>query len=162
MPYTPEQRTVHIKAATSAGFVGGALHVVKNHLLLDSLNHGRDFLTLTGVSIREATELLPFFALRQSETLAILPPPGESLDDDQVRPGMVAHKVMCLLPAAGAISGTVSVLKDVRLSDFLATHHAFFAVRDAHLRLGAFGINDTEATAVLVNASRIVGITEFS
>ncbi len=149
-----------LRAATSAGLVEGTLHVARLHLLLDAINHGHDFVTLTDVRVRDANERVPFFALRRSETLAVVVPAGEDPDDRKQRPSLVDHEVTCLLPS-GAVRGRVALVKDVRLSDWLAGQRGFIVMRESRLWLGANGLSEDQAAVVLVNSQRVVGVTEL-
>src|SRR4051794_2747384 len=109
--YRPDQRTVAIRAVTTAGLVQGTLHVPRTQLLLDFVNHGREMLTLTDVVVRDATTRIPFFALRRSQTLAIAPPAEEDVADQSVRRAtLIDHSVM-ILAVGGTISGKLAVVK---------------------------------------------------
>jgi hypothetical protein len=160
--YKPEQREVPLRAVTTAGVVEGTLRVAKSHILLDAVNHGHEFMSLTDVHVRDAPQRIPFFALRRSETLLLVPTSAaEDPDDVAARRGsLVDHDVMCLLPT-GSISGKLSILKDARVSDFLANQRAFFVLRECRAWLSATGFLDERPPVLLVNAARVVGVTEL-
>ena len=159
MAYRPEQRTIPIWAVTTAGLVQGTLHIPKNHVLLDHLN-AREMLTLTDVLVRDATQRIPFFALRRSQTLAIAPPGDEDVADaGPRRASLVHHSVVCLT-VGGSVAGKLAVVKDVRVSDFLANQAGFFALGDVRASLGALPAQ--QLPTLLLNGQLVVGVTEFA
>lgn len=158
----PEQRAVQLRAVTTAGLVEGTLHVARSHLLVEAVDHGHDFMSLTDVHVRDAPQRIPFFALRRSETLALAPSADTDIDDvANRRASLVDHDVMCLLPM-GSISGKLSILRDTRVSDFLSAQRGFIVLRDCRAWLSSTGFADERPRVLLVNAARVAGITELS
>lgn len=158
--HKPEKRAVPIRAVTTAGTVEGTLHVPRLHMLLEAVNHGHDFMSLTDVHVRDAPQRIPFFALRRSETLVMAPANDEEIDERGARTSLVDHDVMCLLPT-GSISGKLSLLRDVRVSDFLSGARGFFVLRECRAWLSSTGFTDERPKVLLVNAARVAGVTEL-
>jgi len=158
MAYRPDQRTIQIRAVTTAGFIEGLLHVPKTALLLDHLNKGHEMLSLTDARVRDAPNRLPFLALRRSQCLAIIVPEDEDVSDAySKKPNLVEHRVMCLA-VDGSIGGRLSIVKDVRVSDFLQNQQGFIVLNRAKL---SFGSMNADVPIALVYAPLVVAVTEI-
>jgi hypothetical protein len=73
----------------------------------------------TRVQLPQTTELIPFIALRRESVVLIEPTLGDDLVETAGSTGRTwPRDVICLLPA-GQVRGTLEVLINVRVSDFL-------------------------------------------
>jgi hypothetical protein len=143
---------------TRAGPVEGTLHLPSAHSLVDSLNHGHAFWTLTDVQVRNGANRIPFFALRMDSVLCAIPPVEENIPAKSVGGPIEDHDVMMLFES-GTIAGKLSVTHGVRVSDFIAAHPGLIALRQCRLKLPEM---PSEAPLVLVNTACLVGLTEHS
>jgi hypothetical protein len=157
--YKPDQRSVPVRAVTTAGILAGTMHVARAHMLLDHVNHAKEMLNLTDVQVRDAKTRIPFFSLRRGQTLAIVPPADDDLEDATGK-NYVAHEIVCLA-AAGSIAGRLEILPNVRVSDYLQGQSGFFLLSRATLQLPGVNLPNAQVAVVLVNASLVVGVTEM-
>ena len=159
MAYRPDQREVPVRAMTTAGLIEGALHLARNHMLLDHVNHTRELLTMTNVQVRDAAHRIPFFLLRRGQTVAMIPPPDDDIDDAAGKT-FADHKIGCLT-TVGNIAGTLRIMPSVRVSDYLQSQDGFFLLHNCQVARGALTVAERVPT-VLVNATLVVGVTEVA
>ncbi len=159
--YRPDQRQVSAKIFTPIGWLSGSLHVGRSNTLLESVNAMKTFIKLTDVELSETGKKMPFLALQRNTVQLIVP--EESTDRLEIfqSTDAVPKDVVCLLEA-GVVKGTVRLLPDIRVSDFMAKSTGFFALRDCSSAI--WQTNEGSASqavpSVLINALRIVGVSE--
>jgi len=118
-PTTPPLRLSSVNLLTDLGWFAGTLHVPGRQSLADFLAPGNYIVKLTRVRIPNETERLPFVAVRRESIILVEPTQGDELVDT---PGSIgrtsSHRVGCVLPV-GTLHGSLEVLVNVRVSDFL-------------------------------------------
>jgi hypothetical protein len=153
--YRPPQRHVPARILTPAGWINGTFHLAKLHSFVDFLNASTPFFTLTDVVLPGTKQPAPFIGLRRNAARLILPLIDEaSLLLVPTQGETDEYVVHCLLEA-GFLSGSLSVKKRLRVSDFLALQSGFMLLRDC-----ALGEARTPAPLAFVNAQGVVGLGE--
>lgn len=161
--YQPHQRQIPAQIYTTAGWMKGTFHFPKMSKLLEALGTQSEFYRLTDVTFLATKVDLEFFALQRRSTVLVVPPAGEGnlrMDNEETRP----IRVYCLFEG-GYVEGRLRLRKGVRVSDYLPREDGFVLLQNCKLRLGdtttQFFVEE-EHDAVLVNAARIVGVSEES
>jgi hypothetical protein len=158
-PTRPEQRKVKARIFTPSGWILGTFHVPKSQTLVAFVNSTERFFTLTEVQLPRQSRPLGFLALQRSATIMVIP------DASEVGPPpeeAVAHPVSCLL-SGGVLMATLHLPEGERVSDHLMAEPTFFSVRGCTVGLDAPGAKaSVEAvSAALINASRVIGVSEM-
>jgi hypothetical protein len=163
-PHGPRLRTVLAHILTEAGWVQGTFLVPEGQSLMDFFSGGVQLLKLTRARFPGEKELIPFIALRREAIHVVEPAAGE----DQIEaPGGIGrttpHEVSAFL-LAGQLHGTLEVLVNVRLSDFLRQQSNLLVLRDC--RLVPYGeAKDSpkvrKLRVVLLNMARVLGFGEL-
>jgi len=117
----------------------------------------------TRVQLPQATDVLPFVALRRESIMLIEPTLGDDMVETTGSVGRTSPRdVLCLL-TAGQVRGTLEVLINVRVSDFLRQQANLMVMR----RCIFMPYGETEESpkarqlgTVVVNLSTAVGVAE--
>ena len=154
-------RHVRVKLLTDRGWIEGTLRLPQAARLVDWLNHGGRFLTLTDVTVQGAT--IPYLSLRRSAVRIAAPLVPEDVSSYTTGGAPTPRAVWCML-ADGSVRGVLDVLEHIRVSDFLAHHSGFVGLRDVHVRrLDAAGDEEhTGLSGALVLLDAILGVAEES
>ena len=125
----PPLRKVTANVLTPLGWLHGTFNVPPHQSLVDFLGPGIQVIKFTRVRLPNATKTIPFVGLRR-ESVSVIEP---TLSDDMVEsPGSAGrtapHEVSCLFPH-GELRGTLEVLVNVRVSDFLRQQASLLVLR---------------------------------
>ncbi len=163
-PSTPPLRLSSVNLLTDLGWFAGTLHVPVRQSLVDFLAPGTHIVKVTRVRIPNESERLPFIAVRRDSIVLIEPTQGDELVDT---PGSVgrtsSHRVGCILPM-GTLQGSLDVLVNVRVSDFLRQQPGLAVLHDCVLLPYGQPPESDHARKLriaLVNLSRVTGIAEW-
>ena len=158
-------RKVSATVLTPLGWLGGTFHVSPTQSLLDFLAPVAPVIKVTDVELPSATRKVPFVALRRDSITMIEP----TLSDDLIEPvgsrGRTSpHEVVCLFPH-GELRGTLEVLVNVRVSDFLRQQSTFVVLRQCIY--APYNECDDSPRArqlltALVNLANAIGVAEWN
>jgi hypothetical protein len=157
-------RKVSATVLTPLGWLRGTFHISPTQSLLDFLAPVTPVIKFTDVELPGAKRRIPFVALQRDSITMIEP----TLSDDLIEPvgsgGRTSpHDVVCLLPG-GELRGTLQVLVNVRVSDFLRQQSSFLVFR--RCIYAPYNEPDDSPRArqlltALVNLSRSIGVAEW-
>lgn len=161
---TPPLRLTSVNVLTDLGWCAGTFHVPGRQSLMDFLGPGNQIVKLTRVRIPNESERLPFIGLRRDAILVVEPTQADELVDTAGSVGRTsAHRVGCLLPD-GMLHGSLEVLVNVRVSDYLRQQPGLAVLRDCTLVPYGQPTDSTQARRIrcaLVNLSRVTGVAEW-
>lgn len=159
------RRPVSAHIYTRAGWLDGTFPVPPIHSFGDWLDHGGEFLKLIDVKLPAASHTIPFFALQRHAVVLVVP--KGPLDRPERNRYLVQstkpHKVTVLL-RSGVVEGTVDVLSDVRVSDFLASWPRFIPIHDAVVAFHDHGTPSPLRPPIpllFVNGPQVIGFVEI-
>ena len=157
-------RKVSSNVLTPLGWVSGTFNVTPTQSLVDFLAPGTPVIKFTGVELPSANRAIPFVGLRR-ESISIIEP---TLSDDLIEPAgsrgrTSPHEVVCLFPH-GELRGTLEVLVNVRVSDFLLQQSSFLVLR--RCIYAPYNEPDDSPRArqlltALVNLANAIGVAEW-
>jgi hypothetical protein len=156
----PAQRELAASMFTVAGWITGSFLIPKLRHFSDFLNQPQEFFKLKAVRLPGLEKELPFFVLQRNSIIFVVP-----ADDDDLVPAVGGEKlereVSCAF-ANGVVSGTLDVLKGVRVSDFLMSRAGLFVLRNCStfIRTGATPEVRHNIPYVIVNSERVIGVSE--
>lgn len=156
--YRPPQRSITAQILTASRWIRGTFHLPKLHSFLDYLGKEAAFYRLTGVALDPEGPEAPFFALRRSSATVIAPECSEEELKLEVVPGAMPHPVDCLLET-GMVCGLLSLLPNVRISDYLMHQQGFVVLRAATFPPGPLP-PPKPVDVVFINARALVGVLE--
>jgi hypothetical protein len=163
-PSTPPLRLSTVNVLTDLGWCAGTLHVPGRQSLVDFLAPGTHLVKVTRVRIPNESERLPFIGFRRDALLVVEPTQADELVDTAGSVGRTsAHRVGCLL-GEGILHGTLEVLVNVRVSDFLRQQPGFVVLRDCALAPYGQTTDSNQSRRIrcaLVNLSRVTGVAEW-
>ena len=163
-PSAPPLRLSSVNVLTDLGWWAGTFHVPGRQSLVDFLAPGSHTVKLTRVRIPNESERLPFVAVRRDAIIVVEPTQGDELVDTPGSGGRTSsHRVGCLLPV-GVLHGTLEVLVNVRVSDFLRQQPSLAVLRDCVLVPYGQPPDSTQARKLrlaLINLGRVTGIAEW-
>ncbi len=120
---------------------------------------------LTRVRVPNETERVPFVALRRDSILVVEPTQSDELVDTAGSGGRTSsHRVGCLL-SVGILHGTLEVLVNVRVSDFLRQQPSLAVLHDCALVPYGQPPESNQARRLrvaLVNLGRVTGVAEWA
>jgi hypothetical protein len=160
----PPLRLSSVNLLTDLGWWAGTFHVPGRQSLVDFLAPGSHIVKLTRVRIPNESERLPFVAVRRDSILVVEPTQGDELVDTPGSGGRTSsHRVGCLLPV-GVLHGTLEVLVNVRVSDFLRQQPSLAVLHDCVLVPYGQPPESTQARKLrmaLLNLGRVTGVAEW-
>jgi hypothetical protein len=163
-PATPPLRVSSVNVLTDLGWCSGSFHVPGRQSLVDFLAPGNHIVKMTRVRVPNENERLPFIALRRDAILVVEPTQADELVDTAGSGGRTsAHRVGCLLPG-GILHGTLEVLVNVRVSDFLRQQPGLAVLHDCALAPYGQPPDSNQARPLrvaLVNLGRVTGVAEW-
>jgi hypothetical protein len=163
-PSTPPLRLSSVNVLTDLGWYAGTFHVPVRQSLMDFLAPGNQVVKLTRVRIPNEEERVPFVAVRRDSIIVVEPTQGDELVDTPGSGGRTSsHRVGCLVPL-GILHGTLDVLVNVRVSDFLRQQPGLAVLYDCVLVPYGQPPESTQARKLrvaLVNLSRVTGVAEW-
>ena len=163
-PSTPQLRLATVNLLTDLGWCSGTFHVPGLQSLVDFLAPGNHIVKVTRVRVPNEGERLPFIGFRRDSILVVEPTQPDELVDTAGSVGRTsAHRVGCLLQQ-GVLQGTLEVLVNVRVSDFLRQQPGLAVLRDCVLTPYGEPPESTQARRLrtaLVNLSRVTGVVEW-
>ncbi len=163
-PSAPPLRLSSVNLLTDLGWWAGTFHVPGRQSLMDFLAPGGHVVKLTRVRIPNESERLPFVAVRRDTIMVVEPTQADELVDTPGSGGRTSsHRVGCLLPV-GVLHGTVEVLVNVRVSDFLRQQPGLAVLRDCVLVPYGQPPESNQARKLrlaLVNLGRVTGVAEW-
>lgn len=164
-PSTPPLRLSTVNVLTDLGWFAGTFHVPSRQSLVDFLAPGNHIVKLTRVRIPNESERLPFVAARRDSILVVEPTQGDELVDTPGSGGRTSsHRVGCLLPD-GVLHGTLEVLVNVRVSDFLRQQPSLVVLHECALVPYGQPLESSQTRKLrhaLVNLGRVTGIAEWT
>jgi hypothetical protein len=132
--------------------------------LVDFLAPGSHIVKLTRVRIPNESERIPFVAARRESIIVVEPTQSDELVDTPGSGGRTSsHRVGCLLPV-GVLHGTLEVLVNVRVSDFLRQQPSLAVLHDCVLVPYGQPPESNQARKLrlaLVNLGRVTGVAEW-
>lgn len=163
-PATPPLRLSTVNVLTELGWCAGTFHVPGRQSLVDFLGPGNHIVKLTRVRIPDESERLPFIGLRRDAIMVVEPTQPDELVDTAGSIGRTSvHRVGCLLDQ-GMLHGTLEVLVNVRVSDFLRQQPGLAVLHDCTLVPYGQPPDSTRARRIrraVVNLSRVTGVAEW-
>jgi hypothetical protein len=163
-PSAPPLRLSSVNVLTDLGWWAGTFHVPPHQSLVDFLAPGSHIVKLTRVRIPNESERLPFVALRRDSIIVVEPTQADERVDTPGSGGRTSsHRVGCLLPV-GVLHGTLEVLVNVRVSDFLRQQPSLAVLRDCVLVPYGQPPESNQARKLrvaLVNLGRVTGVAEW-
>jgi hypothetical protein len=161
---TPPLRLSSVNLLTDLGWFAGTFHVPGRQSLVDFLAPGNQVVKLTRVRLPNENERIPFVAVRRDSILVIEPTQGDELVDTPGSGGRTSsHRVGCLL-SLGMLHGTLEVLVNVRVSDFLRQQPSLAVLYDCALVPYGQPPESTQARKLrvaVVNLGRVTGVAEW-
>lgn len=155
--YRPPQRQIEAWILAGSRWLRGTFHVPRLHSFCEHLQKPRPFLLLTDVSLG-GDRTLPFLALRRSFVNVVVPLCPEPLLQLDARQGATPRQVECWLQDA-AVIGELSLMPNVRVSDFMIHHDGFLTIRRAVVTPAPPG-HDPLVSCALLNSHAVVAVTE--
>jgi hypothetical protein len=163
-PSAPPLRLSSVNVLTDLGWWAGTFHVPGRQSLVDFMAPGSHVLKLTRVRVPNESERLPFVAVRRDAIIVVEPTQADELVDTPGSGGRTSsHRVGCLLPV-GVLHGTLEVLVNVRVSDFLRQQPSLAVLHDCVLVPYGQPPESTQARKLrlaLVNLGRVAGVAEW-
>lgn len=163
-PYIPQQRQVQAQILTPSGWLKADFHLAQRQSFMEFLDHVTQFFSVTDVTWKGSAAPVPFLALQRTSTLLIVPVDGSENVAPQRGGDRITLRISCLFEG-GILEGDVEILKNTRMSDYLGGHTSFIALRKCRLTLRS-RTDDARAeynyATVLVNASRVIGVSEVA
>jgi hypothetical protein len=159
----PPLRKVTANVLTSLGWLHGTFNLPPHQSLVDFLAPGVQVFKFTRVQLPLTHEVIPFIGLRRESVVLIEPTLGDELVETPGSVGRTTPRdVICLL-TAGQVRGTLEVLVNVRVSDFLRQQSSLIVMR--RCIFAPYGETDESPKArrlgtVVVNLSAAVGVAE--
>ena len=156
----PAQRDLAASMYTVAGWVSGSFMIPKLRIFTEFLNAPQEFFKLKGVHLPGLDKEIPFFVLQRASIIFIVPGDDEALDSP-VAGKRMEREVSCAF-ANGVVSGTLHLLKGVRVSDFVFSHAGLFVLRNCSIfiRGGATPEVRHNVLHAMVNSDRLIGVSE--
>ena len=159
----PPLRRVTANILTGLGWLHGTFHLPPHQSLVDFLAPGVQVIKFTHVQLPQTIELIPFVALRREAVVLIEPTLGDDLVETAGSTGRTSPRdVICLL-TAGQVRGTLEVLVNVRVSDFLRQQASLIVLRRCIFAPYGEAENSPKARqmgCVIVNLSAAIGVAE--
>jgi hypothetical protein len=163
-PTSPQLRLSTVNVLTDLGWCAGTFHVPGRQSLVDFLAPGNHIVKATRVRVPNEAERLPFIGFRRDAIVVVEPTQTDELIDTAGSIGRTSdHRVGCLLDE-GILHGTLEVLVNVRVSDFLRQQPGLAVLRDCLLVPYGQTTDSSQARRMrhaLVNLSRVTGIAEW-
>ena len=163
-PHGPALRKVVANILTDAGWVHGTFHVPERQSFMDYLSGGVQLLKTTRVRFPGEKELIPFIAFRRDAITLVEP----TLDDDLIEaPGGVGHTIPHQVSAfllSGQLHGTLEVLVNVRVSDFLRQQTSLLVLANAVLAPYGEARDSPKSRrlrTVILNVTKVLGVAEL-
>jgi hypothetical protein len=163
-PRQPQLRRVTANVLTDLGWLSGVFNLPPHQSLIDFLAPGVQVIKFTAVRLPNTADEIPFVALRREAVRLIEP----TLSDEFIEaPGSTGRttprEVACLLPG-GRLGGTLEVLVNVRVSDFLRQQASLIVMR--HCILAPYGEpfespKARQLGSVVVNLASAIGVAEW-
>ena len=142
-------------------WISGTVSLPTQRRLFETLNGKEPFLRLTGAAAEGAGEALSFLALRLSDLAFVIPSDASEIAPQGPGVGRFSARRLTFLMRGGAIKGTVEILANLRVSDYLMNATGFIAVRDCRLQMSGAGGRPGEAIElVFVNTGCVLGVSE--
>jgi hypothetical protein len=163
-PRGREVRLVAARILTPAGWIVGKMHVAADWRMINFMNNVPDFFSLADVIIEGRPKVVPLFSLHRAAIQFVVVETQPEKELDAGLRNQVEHPISCLLQN-GSLSGVISVLRGVRLSDHLSRQKGFVILKDAHFHLRNPWENrviDHREPLVLLNPQAVVGVSEWS
>jgi len=163
-PSSPPLRAASVNLLTDLGWCAGTFHVPTRQSLVDFLAPGNHIVKVTRVRIPNENDRLPFVAVRRDSIILVEPTQSDELVDTPGSGGRTSsHRVGCLLPV-GLLHGTLEVLVNVRVSDFLRQQPSLAVLHDCSLVPYGQPPESNQARKLrlaLVNLGRVTGVAEW-
>jgi len=163
-PSGPPLRLSSVNVLTDLGWWAGTFHVPGRQSLVDFLAPGSHIVKLTRVRVPNESERLPFVAVRRDTIFVVEPTQSDELVDTPGSGGRTSsHRVGCLLPV-GILHGTLEVLVNVRVSDFLRQQPSLAVLHNCVLVPYGQAPESNQARKLrlaLVNLGRVTGVAEW-
>ena len=162
-PHGPSLRTVRAHILTDLGWVQGTFLVPESQSLMDFFQGGVQLLKLTRARFPGEKELIPFIALRRETIHAVEPAAGEDRIEAPGAIGRTTPHEMSAFLLAGQLYGTLEVLVNVRLSDFVRQQTQLLILRDCVLVPYGEAKDSPKVRrmrVVLLNIARVMGFGE--
>jgi len=161
---TPPMRLSSVNLLTDLGWCAGSFHVPGRQSLVDFLAPGNHIVKVTRVRVPNENERIPFVAFRRDTILLVEPTQADELIDTPGSGGRTSsHRVGCLLPV-GILHGTLEVLVNVRVSDYLRQQPGLAVLQDCTLTPFGQPPESNQARRLrvaLVNLARVAGVAEW-
>jgi hypothetical protein len=159
----PSLRKVTANVLTDLGWLHGTFHLPPHQSLVDFLAPGVHVIKFTRVQLPQSTERIPFVALRRESVVLIEPTLGDDLVETAGSVGRTSSRDVTCLLAGGQVRGTLEVLVNVRVSDFLRQQASLIVLRRCVFVPYGEPENSPKArqmSCVIVNLSAAVGVAE--
>jgi hypothetical protein len=159
----PALRKVTANVLTNLGWLHGTFNLPPHQSLVDFLAPGLQVLKFTRVQLPHGGGVIPFVALRREAVVLIEPTLTEELVETAGSTGRTTPRDVICLVAAGQLRGTLQVLVNVRVSDFLRQQANLIVLR--HCLVVPYGEAEDSVKVrrlgiAVVNLSAAIGVAE--
>ncbi len=161
---TPPLRKTTADVLTPLGWLHGTFQVPQYQSLLDFLAPNVQVIKFTRVLLPQEKESIPFVGLQRESVILIEPTqPDEPVEAAGSLGRTTPREVGCLLEV-GMLRGTLEVLVNVRVSDYLRQQPGFIVLRRCVLTPYGEAAGSAQARRIstaVVNLARVVGVSEW-
>jgi hypothetical protein len=157
----PAQRDVAADLYTTAGWVEGSFMLPAMRTLSDFANQEHDFFKLKDVRLPGLETLIPFFTLQRRSVILIVPKLVEESIHAKIGKEKARKDVSCAF-SSGVVSGSLTVMGGVRVSDFMLHRSPFFYLEDCTLFLRTPTGPEVRRNQpmIVINRWEIIGVSE--
>lgn len=161
---SPPLRKTTANVLTPLGWLHGTFQIPQYQSMLDFLAPTVQVIKFTRVLLPNEKESIAFVGLRRESVIMIEPTqPDEPVEAAGSIGRSTPRKVGCLLEA-GMLRGTLEVLVNVRVSDYLRQQPGFVVLRQCVLTPYGEGPTSPKARRIqtaVVNLARAIGVSEW-
>jgi hypothetical protein len=159
----PALRKVTANVLTPLGWLHGTFNLPPYQSLVDFLAPGVQVINFTHVQLPQAKDAIPFVALRRESIMLIEPTLGDDMVETTGSVGRTSPRDVACLLTMGQVRGTLEVLVNVRVSDFLRQQANLIVMRRCIFT--PYGEPEDSPKArqlgtVVVNMTTAVGVAE--
>ncbi len=161
--YRPKQRTIKARILTVSGWINGSFNIPTNAFFLDYMNRPAAYDILTQVTIDQYWLASDFLMVQRRHIILIhFPEKVPELQDLVADETTATRNVFCLTDR-GIIRGSISLLRNIRVSDHFKDRRGFALLRKCRYLLilpPPEGKLESQYDVMLVNTEHILGVSD--
>jgi hypothetical protein len=159
----PPLRPMTANVLTDLGWLHGTFNLPPYQSLVDFLTPSSQIVKCTRVLLPQGGERLPFVGLRREAIVLVEPTLGDEMVETPGGIGRTTPREVTCLLRSGQVQGTLEVLVNVRVSDFLRQQTQVLVMR--RCRYAPYGepLEGPKARrldTVIINLSTTIGVAE--